>query len=486
MAKFPDTKLFTGVLRPFRAECDIVDLEVEGDVPADINGYFHRVQPDPNYPPMFENDQFFNGDGMISLFSFKNGIVDFKQRWARSDKFNLEREAGKALFGAYRNPLTDDESVKGRIRSTANTMPIVHGGKLYALKEDSPPLIMDPLTMETEGFSDFNGKMKNQTFSAHPKLDPDSGNMCNFGYAATGLLTTDVSYMEVNPDGELILETFFTVPYYCMMHDFAITENYAVFHIVPITSNWDRLKEGLPHFGFDTTKDVYLGVLPRRGKGEDVRWFKAPKTVFASHVMNAYEEGSKIHFDIPVAEGNCFPFFPDIHGAPFDAEAARPKLTRWTVDMDSSSEDFESVTPLSKLIGEFPRIDDRYAGKPYNHGWMLTMDMAQPFEGPSGRISGFIMNTLAHYDFANGVEDTWWPGPQEMIQEPVFVPRSKDSAEGDGYILCLVDNFVTNYSDLAILDASNVKNGPIARIKLPFRLRSGLHGTWADVSKVPQ
>ena len=59
-------------------------------------------------------------------------------------------------------------------------------GKLYALKEDSPPLVMDPLTLETEGYSDFGGRMKGQTFSAHSKIDPDTGNLCHFGYRQTG------------------------------------------------------------------------------------------------------------------------------------------------------------------------------------------------------------------------------------------------------------------------------------------------------------
>jgi carotenoid cleavage dioxygenase len=61
------------------------------------------------------------------------GHADFRQCWARTDKWKLEKAAGKGLFGAYRNPLTDDEAVKGAIRGTANTNARIHGGKLYAL-----------------------------------------------------------------------------------------------------------------------------------------------------------------------------------------------------------------------------------------------------------------------------------------------------------------------------------------------------------------
>ena len=485
MSHYPNTPGFTGTLRPVRLEGDILDIEVEGEIPSQMDGTFHRVHPDGQFPPKFENDQFFNGDGMVTMFRFKNGKVDFRQRYAQTDKWKLEREAGRSLFGAYRNPLTDDDSVQGKIRGTANTNVMVHAGKLYAMKEDSPCLIMDPLTLETDGYTNFDGKIKNQTFSGHGKIDPVTGNFCNHGYAATGLFTDDVSYFEIDPQGNVLFETFFKVPYYCMMHDFGLTEDYVVFHIVPSTGSWDRIKAGKPAFGFDKTLPVYLGVLPRRGTAKDMRWFKAPKTVFASHVMNAFQDGTKIHFDTCEAEGNAFPFFPDIHDDSFDPVAGRPFLTRWTVDLGSNSDEFTAVTRLSDWIDEFPRIDERYVGQPYRHGWGLVMDPEMPMDFLRGRASGFKMNKIGHWDHATGTEDCWWAGSESIIQEPCFVPRSKDSAEGDGYIIALVDNLITNYSDLVVLDALRLADGPIGRAKLPIRLRSGLHGNWADASKLP-
>ena len=80
-------------------------------------------------------------------------------------------------------------------------------------------------------------------------------------------------------------------------------------------------------------------MLPRRegATAEDIRWFTTDNC-FASHVMNAYQEGTRIHFDTPEARNNMFPFFPDIHGAPFDPQGAASFLTRWTVDMASNAD----------------------------------------------------------------------------------------------------------------------------------------------------
>jgi len=474
MSTFPETASFQGFMRPARYELDLCDLETQGEVPRDIAGAFYRVHPDPQFPPRLGDDIWFNGDGMVSRFRFKDGRIDLRHRWVHTDKWRLENAAGKSLFGAYRNPLTDDPSVQGQYRGTANTNALVHGGRLWALKEDSPPIAMDPQTLATTGYWNFGGRMTSQTFTAHPKIDPQTGDLCAFGYAAKGLLTRDMVYYEITPSGKIERELWFELPYYCMMHDFGVTRDYAVFHVVPIVSSWERLRQGLPHFGFDTTLPVYLGVLPRAGTARDLRWFKTANC-FASHVMNAFNDGTRVYFDTPVARNNMFPFFPDVHGAPFDAAGARSHLTRWTVDMASRSDAFAKIEPLTQLVGEFPRIDDRYAMSSYRHGFMLVADESKPAQFSR---AGLFMNTLAHLDLATGRERTWWCGPASSLQEPAFIPRSARAPEGDGYIVMLCNRLAEMRSDLLLFDAQRIDEGPIATAYLPLRLRPGLHGNW--------
>lgn len=485
MAHFPETPAFTGFNAPSRIECDIANLAHEGTIPPELNGAFFRVQPDPQFPPRLGNDISFNGDGMITRFHIHDGQCDIRQRWAKTNKWKREHEAGKALFGAYRNPLTDDPEVKGEIRSTANTNAFVFAGKLWAMKEDSPSLVMEPDTMETIGFEKFGGKMTGQTFTAHPKIDPHTGNMVAIGYAASGLCTDDVTLYEVSPEGELIRELWFKVPYYCMMHDFGITKDYLVLHIVPSIGSWERLEKGLPHFGFDTTLPVYLGIIPRRDDvtAEDIRWFKRDNC-FASHVMNAFQDGTKISIDVPEAENNMFPFFPDVHGAPFNPQQAMSKLTRWTVDLASNSDSFDSIKRLTQTAGEFPRIDDRFTGLPYRYGWFLEMDMARPVTLKGGSAGGFLMNCLCLIDHQTGTEQHWWCGPTSSLQEPCFIPASKDAPEGDGWIVQVCNRLEEHKSDLLIFEALDIEKGPVATVHIPFALRFGLHGNWADAGEI--
>jgi carotenoid cleavage dioxygenase len=483
MNKFPDLPIYTDFNTPSRMEVDIYDLEVEGEIPADINGAFYRVGPDPQYPPRMGDDIYFSADGMVSMFRFQNGHVDFKCRYVRTDRFNAERKARRALFGYYRNPYFDDSSVQGMIRGTANTNVVFHAGQLFALKEDSPPVAMDPLTLETKGNWDFYGKLTSQTFTAHPKIDPQTGEMIAFGYASNGIDTDDITYYVISPKGEIVHEVWFKMPYAAMQHDFGVTKDYVVFHVVPICSSLERAKAGKPTFGWDSTKEVYVGVLPRRGEARDLRWFKAPNQ-FTSHVMNAYNEGTKIYFDTPVAEGNMFPFFPDVHGAAFDPQKAASRLTRWTIDYASGSTSFERKQ-LTQMVGEFPRMDDRYAMEYYRHGYLALTDLSKPIDTKlTAIIKGMFLNCYGHIDLATGKEQVYHVGPVSTLQEPTFIPKSERAAEGEGYLVGLVNRHLERRSDLILLDAQHISDGPIATIRLPLHLRDGLHGNWVPESQL--
>ena len=479
--KFPDVPTFRGFQAPSRFEADLRDvLVVQGEVPRDLNGGFYRVGPDPFYPPLAGNDIPLNGDGMVTRFRFEDGRVDFRCRYVRTPKYVVEREAGRGLYGAYRNPFTDDPAVCGISRGTANTNVIWHSGRMFALKEDSHPVEINPITLETLGSWDYAGNLHSLTSTAHPKVDPTSGTLVFFGYAARGEATPDIAYYEADATGQIVHEAWLRAPYSGMVHDFAVTANHIVFPVVPLVSDLQRLKNGYPHFAWDPSLPMYLGVLARRTPGAAVRWFQGSAR-FASHTMNAFEEGARIHVDMSVGDSVVFPFFPEINGNAFDPDAAVPYVSRWTIDLDASSDDF-TQTRLSEVPGEFPRIDDRFAMTSYQYGFASMVGPAD--EAMPGSMSGMRFNLIGRVDHRTGETDVFNVGANSATQEPVFVPRTGSTEEGDGYVMALVNRYEEMRSDLVILDARNVAGEPIATLALPFRLRNGLHGTWVDAESL--
>lgn len=483
MQVFPPLPQYSGYSLPSRFELDIEDLEVEGTLPAALDGAFYRAAPDPQFPPKLGTDIYFNGDGTITQFRFKDGRASLRNRYVRTPKFNAERAAGKALFGAYRNPYTDDPAVAGIPRGTANTNVLFHGGQLYAYKEDSRPIALDPLTLETRGEWDYGGLLKTPAFTAHAKVDPQTGDLIAFGYGARGIFSRDVAYYVIGADGCIKHEAWFEAPYANLMHDFGVTRDYVVWPIVPVCQDESRARAGASVFMWDASKDVYLAVLPRFGNAGDLRLFRASNR-FCSHVMNAYNEGTKVHLDVPVAKGNMFPFFPDVSGQPFDREASASRLQRWTVDMGQPGEAI-AMRELGSMVGEFPRIDDRYAMEPYRHGYTCVVDPERPVAiDKIGSITGMFINCWGHTDLQTGKEETFWAGPVSTLQEPCFVPAHPDAAEGEGYLVGVCNRLQENRSDLLVVDAQRLAEGPVATIRLPVRLRNGLHGNWYSASRL--
>lgn len=168
--------------------------------------------------------KWFNGDGNISAFQITKGSVHFKQRYVRTEKFVREREAKRALLGKYRNKYTD--AVEFKIRTTANTNVFYFNGKLLAMKEDAPPYTLDPRTLETIRLEDFDGQLPSVTFTAHPKLDPRTGELVCFGYEAKGDGTPDVCYFTFDKEGKMTQEVWLVCPVVAMIHDFAVTDNW--------------------------------------------------------------------------------------------------------------------------------------------------------------------------------------------------------------------------------------------------------------------
>jgi len=476
--QFPDAPEFVGIYHPSRVEAQVTDLEVIGQVPEQLKGTFYQVSPDHMYPPMLGKDIFFNGDGMVTAFRFDAGRVSLRRRYVQTDRLKAQLREGRSLNGVYRNVFTNDPLAASN-NGTANTAVIKHAGVLLALKEDSLPYALDPETLETLGVWDFQGQVKSASFTAHPKICPTTGAMLCFAYEAKGDGTPDIAYFEIDAQGKLMRQTWFQAPYAAMIHDFAVTENYVVFPVIPLTADVERMKRGGQHFQWQPDLRQLFGVLPRNGGAADVRWFHGPADGFQGHTLNSFEKGRRLFVDMPVTGGNIFYFFPQQDGFVPPPESLKSCLMRWTFDLDSAGDQVEPET-LAPFICEFPRCDERFTGREYSHGFVLAFDPMLPYDGAALGAPPFqFFNQLARIDIRTGEFQAWFPGDAECFQEPIFVPRGHDAPEGDGYVIALLNHLRDSSAELVVLDSSDMAAGPVARIQIPVRMRMSLHGSWA-------
>ena len=116
------------------------------------------------------------------------------------------------------------------------------------------------------------------------------------------------------------------------------------------------------------------------------------------------------------------------------------------------------------------RQDDRYHTLPYRYGYLNGF-------GPRG--GWWIVD---HQEKTTQLVSV----PDYQLSEMTFVPRRKDAPEGDGYLVGIGASVKEGgRSDLILVDTRDVAAGPVARVKMPFKVVGQVHGFWADASEIP-
>ena len=448
---------------PIRMECDYARLTIEGEVPPDLEGTFYpdRPQPAVRAPGIYNP---LNGDGMVHAFYLRAGNVSYRNRWVRTQQWNLERAAGRALFGTSGLPSDTDPSVAAmRTDGVANTNLMWHANRLLALEEGHAPIEIDPETLETIGAWSFDYKLPRK-MTAHPKLDPDSNEMLFFANFPTGRITGDLEVYRANSAGQLLQSHLIQGPFAALVHDFAITKDFVIIPMCPVTVSIKRAMAGAPAIAWEPDKGTHVGIMTRSGGAEDIKWFEGAACM-AWHSMNAFNHGDRIVVDVCQQDAAVFPF---ADGSPPDLRRATQLLTRW--EFDWSKPGSFTAKRLSAERCEYPRIDERFSGRNYRHGYLACIG------GPGS--DDIFHRGIGHFDHATGQMQIYPAGPHRAVAEPVFVPRSRDPAEGEGYLLTNIFDEDRNASHLAIFDAQRVEQGPIARAHLDRRVPVGFHGYW--------
>ncbi len=435
----------TGIHAPMAEEQTLTDLKVTGTIPVDLDGRYIRIGPNPATPPNPASYHWFTGDGMVHGVRLKDGkALWYRNRWIKSRK--VSQALGQPEAPGPRNPLTD----------TVNTNVLGHAGQTWAIVEAGgfPVRIDDEL--ETIAHDPFGGTLK-ASFSAHPHLDPDSGEMHAICYQGND--ATTIRHVVVGTDGKVRREEPVRVNSGPMIHDCMITKNYVIILDLKVTFSMKTLLAGHSFpYKWNPDHQARIGLLPREGTNEDVIWCDVGDCQIF-HPANAYETpDGKVIFDACVHDSMFAKSTqgPDSTAVPFE---------RWTIDPKSRQVAREIIDVQSQ---EFPRPDERFISKPYRYAFCIAL---KGFEGDGD-------TRLFKHDLHAGTRETHDFGRGRHPGEFVFIPRAADAAEGDGWLMGYVIDRNTETTDLVILDATDFESAPVATIQIPHRIPPGFHGNW--------
>lgn len=459
----------TGAWQPQFVEYDADDLDViEGAIPAELDGIYLRNTENPvmdaigRYHP-------FDGDGMVHGIRFRDGKANYRNRFVRTAGLAAELEAGAPQWaGIIESPaksLRDGWGARGRMKDASSTDVIVHAGNaLTTFYQCGDAYRLDPSTLEDRGKATW---VPPAGISAHPKLDPATGELMYFSYS------TEAPYLWyglVDATGALVHHQPVPLPGPRLPHDMAFTKNYAILNDLPLFWDPELLAKGAYRPKWRPDLSTRLGVVPRRG-GEP-RWFDAAPT-YVLHWINAFEDGNTIVLDgyfqaDPMPRPNPadgvyagLKTMVDLH-----AFGARPH--RWRLDLSTGKCTEER---LFDDISEFPSLNYNAPGRRHRYAWSMTT--------PKG---WFLFDGLVRYDLERGAIDRYQFPEGTYASESPMAPRPGASAEDDGWLVTFTSDVKHDRSECQIFDAAKISNGPVARVALPARISSGTHACWAPAN----
>jgi carotenoid cleavage dioxygenase-like enzyme len=465
-----DNRFLNGPFAPWTEEDEAYDLEVVGQIPADLAGALFRVTTNPRFKPRnTDRYHWWEGDGMVCAVYLRDGKAAYRTRWVETDSMKVEVQAGEAIYSGFVNGGTAGRLPEGapRAKNVANTNVGIFDDHLIVYYEGGLPHRMHPETLATGGTYDFHGGI-DILCTAHYKIDPATGDMLFF--AATGPVVT--WYRADARTGQVVDSHVVELGVPVLLHDFAVTENYAVFFVTPAQFRLDLVAQSRPGVVWDpnaTPDGVQIVLLDRRT--HQVSWHRVGGHFTNTYFYNAFELGNEV-----IVDGHRI----DHLGNPADRLNSPlsshdwfvPALPyRWRVDLTTGAAREERV---GGIAGEFPKINDAYVGRRHRYGYFVTT---------RGLAASTMSDGLARHDYvldATLVVE----GPDNLTSpsEPVFVPRENARGEDDGYLLSIWWNPETTLSEVLIHDAADLRRTPLARIALPTRVPFGFHGSWADHS----
>lgn len=445
--------------------------DIEGQIPADLEGTFFRNGPGRQRIGDTKYGHWFDGDGMLCAFTFAEGKAHFKNAYVRTPKYLDETESQSIRYRGFGTQIPGSflSNIGKAPANPANTNSVYHAGKLLALNEGGHPWELKPEDLSTVGEYDYDGSLeRTQVFSAHGRVHPGTGDYINFGAGISGMTLKGpqpcLNIYRINPAGKMINKGQVPLDHFPFCHDFAITDQHAIFFLGSIVF----AGMGSVMLGRKTISDVvrYDPNINMRILVVDLDTLSVERTFETVpgaiiHTGNAFRRGDEIIAD----------------GMYQDGFAANDTLTdvfnphkrfgggwynRYFLNMADGSMRTERV---SDIESEFPTFNTRLTGNESS----VCYTACSVDNGANG-----FFNAIQRVDFDGNFKLVTLP-PGHYGSEPLFVPAKASTREDDGYLMEIIYDGYRHKSDLLVLRADNLDE-QVCRMRLRHHLPHQFHG----------
>lgn len=458
----PSVHYFQGNFAPVQElHSNVPCTEVIGSIPQDLQGSFLRIGANPVFVSSEEAYHPFQGDGMIHQVRFEDGNAYYYNRFVETPGHLAEQEHGDYIWDG----MNTDPALAAKYqfsKNIANTHMVFHAGMFLALQEAAYPFQLTMPDLDPIGEQDYGGELVNP-YSAHPKIDPRTGELIGNGYSVVQAPYCSVTV--VDKEGRLAHTTTVDIPRPVMMHDCAISENYTILLDLPCVFDFERMAQGKSMLYFEPENGSRFGLLKRGEDGDKVMWFEV-ENCYCYHTVNAYEDGDWVIVDGCRSQRNSIG--DEERPAPGD-RSDLPMLYQWRFNV-KTGEVKEKALDLEWGC-EFARINEDRIGAPYRYSY-------------AARIAGDTLESgfdgIIRYDMETGESSHYPYGEGRLGGEPIFAPKPGGQNENDGWVIGFVRDEALDRSECIIIDAADFEAGPVARIVMPARVPFGFHSAWVD------
>lgn len=462
---------FGAIAQP-ASEFPLTPLTVlEGKLPANLNGSLYRNGPgrlERNSQPV---GHWFDGDGAILAVHFSPQGATATYRYVRTAGYVVEDALNRFVYGGY--GMTAPGALWERwgkpVKNAANTSVLGLPDRLLALWEGGNPHAVNLHDLNTIGRDDRDGALHgNLAYSAHPKRDPATGDIYNFGL--TPGLNSTLNLYRSDRTGTIKEHVTFELKGTPLVHDFVLAGRYLVFCAPPVHINLLPVGLCLQSFSdameWQPQRGTQVIVIDRNTLQEVSR--SVSDAWFQWHFSNGYEdsEGNVIVDVMRYADFKTNQYLKEI---PTGDPQTQTQATFWRIRIDPRTGRVLSQDELLDQSCEFPTLKPHQAGQVAD---AVFLNIHRPDADRSRELFGAIARFAPETQALTRAD----LGEHRYPSEPIYAADPHDSNRG--WVLTVVFDGNTNTSEVWIYEAEDLEGGPVCRLGLPGVIPHSFHGTW--------